>query len=218
MKETKFPAIYRQGRNLYTVNLTPGKTVYSERLVKYNNTEYREWDPHKSKLAAAIKKDLNQMGLEKSHNVLYLGASTGTTVSHVSDIVGKEGFVFAVELAPRVTRNLVFLAQERKNIAPILADASKPETYFHRIQPADFLYQDIAQKNQAEIFLKNMEFLKQSCFGILCVKSRSIDITKKPSVVFAQVRKKLDKELKVVDKRHLSPFQKDHCMFVCKKD
>ena len=216
-----FDGIYQESfgkrRNLYTVNLTPGKRVYDEDLFKEKGVEYRAWDPFKSKYAAAILKGLKIPMVKKGDNVLYLGASTGTTVSHVSDIVGKEGFVFAVEFAPRVARELVFLAAERKNIAPILANANHPLEYAHRILYADFLYQDIAQKNQAEIFIKNLGFLKPGGYGMLCIKSRSIDITKRPRVIFNEVRMKLEEYYKVVDFRTLEPFQRDHCTFLVKK-
>ncbi len=221
MKPTKFPGIYEQARGkrsiLLTKNLVPGKTVYTENLIKEDNIEYREWDVFKSKLAAAIIKGLNQIGLNPGDVVLYLGAASGTTVSHISDIVDKQGFVFAIDFAPRVVRELVFVAESRKNIAPILADANQPQTYFHKITQADFIYQDIAQKNQAEIFLKNMIYLKKEGFAVLCVKSRSVDITKKPTQVFQDVKKQIEKELTIVDYRLLDPFQRDHCMFVCKK-
>jgi len=218
---TKFPGVYemRRGRMniLLTQNLVPGKRVYSESLVKEGSVEYREWDPMKSKLASSILKGISQTGLRPGQRVLYLGASTGTTVSHVSDIVGKDGFVFAVEFAPRVARELVYVAEDRKNIAPILADANQPDSYFHKVTQVDFLYQDIAQKNQAEIFLKNMVFLKRDGFGMLCVKSRSVDISKTPAEIYKTVRAQLEKELVVVDYRTIDPFQKDHCVFVCKK-
>lgn len=221
VKDTKFPGVYEERRGrmniLLTRNLVPGRTVYSERLIRDGSTEYREWDPMKSKLASSILKGISQTGLKPGHKVLYLGASTGTTVSHVSDIVGNEGFVFAIEFAPRVARELVYVAEERKNIAPILADANQPDSYFHRVTQVDFLYQDIAQKNQAEIFLKNMMFLKKEGFGFLCVKSRSVDISKSPVEIYRMVRAQLEKELVVVDFRTIDPFQKDHCVFVCKK-
>jgi fibrillarin-like pre-rRNA processing protein len=221
MKETKFQGVFEEHRGrmtiLLTKNLAPGKRVYGENLVFEGNLEYREWDPMKSKLASSILKGLSQTGLKEGQAVLYLGASTGTTVSHVSDIVGKGGFVFAVEFAPRVLRELVSVAAERGNIAPILADANKPESYFHRVSQVDFLYQDIAQKNQAEIFLKNMVFLKKEGFGMLCVKSRSVDISKTPQEIFRNVRAQLEKEVAIVDYRTIEPFQRDHCVFVCKK-
>ena len=115
-------------KRLYTTNLVSGKSVYGESLFSENGKDYREWDPHKSKLAAVILKGCPNVGLRKDSVVLYLGAASGTTVSHVSDIVGSNGFVFAVDIAPRVMRDLIFLSKERKNIAPILADANKIDT------------------------------------------------------------------------------------------
>ncbi|MBS1266174.1 MAG: Fibrillarin-like rRNA/tRNA 2'-O-methyltransferase [Candidatus Woesearchaeota archaeon] len=221
MKEI-FPGVFekRKGRKrfLYTENLVVGETVYSERTIIRNRTEYRQWDPHKSKLAAAITKGLSQFNFGQGDSVLYLGSSTGTTVSHVSDIVKSKGRVFALDSAPRMMRELVFLARKRNNIIPILADAAHPKQYFHKIKLPDFLYQDIAQKHQAEVFLDNLKLVKNEGFGILCVKARSIDITKKPRIIFEEVRKKLEKHVKIVDKRLLKPFQKDHILFVCKKD
>jgi len=220
--ETKFFEIYenKKRRNkLYTLNLVKGKAVYGESLVKQRKSEFREWDPNKSKLAAYILKGGNQVGLKPNNVVLYLGASTGTTTSHVSDIVGRQGFVFAIDFAPRVVRELVFLCEDRKNIAPILADANQPDTYKDRILPqVDWLFQDIAQRNQVEIFLKNVKkFLKPNGYALLALKSRSVDVTQKPHLVFADVQKKLEQELILVDKRKLDPFEKDHCLFVCKK-
>ncbi len=222
MKQSRFHRIYEKGKRrkkLFTKNLIPGKTVYDENLIKENNLEYREWDARRSKLAAAILKGIDKIGIEKGSVVLYLGASSGTTVSHVSDIVGKEGFVFAVEFAPRMMRDLVFLCEGRKNIAPMLYDANKPEEYKEKMaDEADIVYMDIAQRNQAEIFLKNVDmFLKKGGMGLLAVKARSVNVTEKPSKIFRQVREKLEKNLKVIDSKMLSPFQKDHCMFVVKK-
>jgi len=114
-------------RQLYTLNLVPGSNVYGEKLVSENNIEYREWDASKSKLASSILKGSPNIGIRKNDVVLYLGAASGTTVSHVSDIVGNEGFVFAADLAPRVMRDLIFLSYKRKNISPLLLDASRTE-------------------------------------------------------------------------------------------
>lgn len=219
--ETKFPGIFHEkGKKtqLYTINFVKGKTVYGESLRKQKKTEFREWDASKSKLGAYIMKGGNQVALKPSHTVLYLGASTGTTVSHVSDIVGNQGFIFAVEFAPRVCRDLVFVAEDRKNIAPILADANQPDTYKDRIEKVDWLFMDIAQKNQPEIFLKNIQaFLKPKGYALLALKARSIDVAKRPGEIFQQVQRKLEEHLTLVDKRFLSPFQKDHVLFVFKK-
>lgn len=222
IKETSFRNIFeikkRKKKLLLTKNLVKGVSVYGEKLITDNSTEYREWKPEHSKLAAAIVKGIKQINLKPDTVVLYLGASTGTTVSHVSDIVGKGGFVFALDSAPRVVRDLVFVSENRLNMAPILADANQPDTYKDRITQVDWLYQDIAQKHQVDIFLKNINaFLKPGRFALLAVKARSIDVTKEPSVIFEQVKKQLEKKLIIADKVLLSPFQKDHCLFVCKK-
>jgi|SRR3989338_111058 len=205
-------------RQLYTINLVPENNVYGERLIKENDVEYREWDASKSKLAAAILKGSPNIGIRKSDVVLYLGAASGTTASHVSDIVGNEGLVFAVDLAPRVMRDLIFLCYKRKNIAPILADANKTDLLKERISTVDVLYQDVAQKSQVEIFLKNVDlFLKSGGYALLALKARSIDVTKQPKQIFKEVKEILEKELTIIDYRELEPFQKDHCMFICKK-
>ncbi|MBW2980409.1 fibrillarin-like rRNA/tRNA 2'-O-methyltransferase [Candidatus Woesearchaeota archaeon] len=202
---------------LLTRNLVPGKTIYDERTFRDDGVEYREWKPEKSKLAATILQGTPNTGIRVNDVVLYLGSSTGTTVSHVSDIIGKDGFIFALDHAPRVMRELVFVCEQRKNIAPILADGNKPEEYTDKICLADVLYQDIAQKNQVDIFLKNMDlFLKKEGYALLAVKARSIDVTKKPKQIFKQVKEQLEKQVIIIDYRELEPYQKDHCMFICK--
>jgi len=222
IKKSKIFEVYEEDgrkKNLYTVNLTPGKRVYDERLVKEKEVEYRQWNPNKSKLAACILRGCPNTGIRKGDVVLYLGASTGTTSSHVSDIVGKEGFVFALDFAPRVVRELVFLCETRKNMAPLLENANHPEKYKDKISnKVDVVYQDIAQKNQSQIFLKNCEmFLKKNGYALLAVKARSVDVSKKPSEIFKKVREELEKELIIIDERKLEPYEKDHMMFVCKK-
>jgi len=220
IKSKIFEVYESQGKKkqLYTVNLVPGINVYGERLVNENGIEYREWDAFKSKLAAAILIGSPNIGIRKGNVVLYLGSASGTTVSHVSDIVGNEGLIFAVDIAPRVMRDLIFLSYERKNIVPILADASKINQLVERISAVDTIYQDIAQKNQIDIFLKNVSlFLKSDGYALLAIKARSIDVVKQPKLIFKEVKEKLEKELTIIDYRELEPFQKDHTMFICKK-
>jgi fibrillarin-like pre-rRNA processing protein len=221
MKQTDNPGIIeirKKNRILLTKNLTPGKTVYTEDLIKEGDEEYRTWDPMKSKLAAALLKGLKSSYIKEGDFILYLGASTGTTSSHVSDIVGKEGFVFAMDFAPRVVRNLVFVCKDRSNMAPLLADANRPESYLKFASPVDIVYQDIAQRSQLAIFLKNIEmYLKIGGYGLLALKARSIDVTKKPRFIFDQVRKELSEKYQIIDEVLLEPFEKDHCMFVIRK-
>jgi fibrillarin-like pre-rRNA processing protein len=210
----------RKGKRtfLYTKNLVPGQVVYGEKLVRDKDSEYREWDPKRSKLCASILKGSPNVGIRKGDVVLYLGAASGTTASHVSDMVGKEGFVFALDFAPRVVRDLYFVCQQRKNMAPLLADARHPDSYVERVCLADVVYQDLAQKDQVQVFMKNVrQFLKEGGYALLAVKARSVDVTRKPREIFKEVQKELEKEMTVIDYRELSPFQMDHCMFVCKR-
>lgn len=205
-------------RQLYTINLITGKKVYGERLVIENGVEYREWDAFKSKLAATILKGSPSIFIRKNDVVLYLGSASGTTVSHVSDIVGNEGAIFAVDIAPRVMRDLIFLSYQRENISPIMGDANKVNELIERVSAVDVVYQDVAQKNQIDIFMKNVGlFLRNGGYGLLAVKARSIDVTKQPKQIFREVKEKLEKSLTIIDYRELEPFQRDHCMFICKK-
>jgi fibrillarin-like pre-rRNA processing protein len=208
----------KQGKKILTKNLAPGKTVYDESLVNINNNEFRTWDPRRSKLGAAIVKGVRDFKIKEKDTVLYLGAASGTTSSHVSDIVGKRGFVFALDFAPRVVRNLVYVCEDRKNMAPLLADASQPNTYSQLMTEVDVVFQDIAQPNQTEIFLNNIDlFLKKGGFGLLAVKARCIDVSKKPKIIFDQVKKQLEKEVKILQQVSLEPFERDHAFFVVEK-
>ncbi len=214
----KFPEIFirEKRKEIYTINAVPGKRVYDERLFKEGKTEYRQWDPERSKLSAALTKGISQIGITENSLVLYLGSASGTTVSHISDICTK-GFIFAVEFSPRVMRDFIFMCEKRKNIAPFLESANHPEDY-SQVPQVDVLYQDIAQRDQVGIFMKNYDlFLKKGGFGLLAIKARSIDVTKKPKEIFKKVMDELNQKTTVVDYRVLDPYEKDHAFFVVKK-
>ncbi len=220
IKPSNLFEIYQEvkGRRIFTKNIFPGTRHFEERIVRENQEEFREIEPIRSKLAAMIIKGCTNIGLRKNNIVLYLGVSHGYTASFVSDIVGKEGIIFGIDPAPRVMRDLVFLAEERKNIVPILADANHPEEYTEKVCAADIVYQDIAQKNQAEIFIKNCKlFLKKGGYGLLAVKARSIDAKKKSKQIFEEIRKQLEQIFTVIDYKILEPYEKDHCMIIIKK-
>ncbi|MBD3313245.1 fibrillarin-like rRNA/tRNA 2'-O-methyltransferase [Candidatus Woesearchaeota archaeon] len=219
LKSHKFKGVYTDGKKLFTKSIAPKERPFEERIIKSDGDIYRQWDARKSKLAAAILKGVKETGIKPGQTVLYLGASHGYTPSFVSDIVGEKGFVFALDFAPRVVRDLVFVCEKRSNICPIMADANNPDSYAFQISEADHIYQDIAQKNQSEIFLKNVAmYLKKGGLAMIAVKSRSIDVSKKPKAVFDQVRRELEKEMEILDFRVLDPYEKDHCVFVCRKD
>lgn len=219
MKPAKVFGVFEdEGRKLFTKNLVPGIKHFEEELVKSGSEEYRQLSPKRSKFAAAIAKGMTFSPLRAESVVLYLGAAHGYTPSFVSDICSK-GFIFAVEFAPSVARNLVYVAEARKNIAPILADANHPEAYKENVaKEVDVVYQDIAQKNQVEIFIKNCDlFLKKGGFAMLAVKARSIDVTRPPFKIFEEVKGELSRHFELVDYRKLDPFEKDHAFFVVKK-
>ncbi|MBC8495387.1 fibrillarin-like rRNA/tRNA 2'-O-methyltransferase [archaeon] len=213
----KYANIYFDKKTLYTRSLDKNK-FFDERIVSFSGNSFREWEAKRSKLAAGLMKGLSQIGLRHGSVVLYLGASHGYTPSFVSDIVGKSGFVFAIDIAPEVTRDLVAICEQRKNMAPILCDCNHPEEYKDFVTKVDIVYQDISQKNQVQIFLKNCDmFLKKDGFGLLAIKSRSIDVTKSPKEIYARVREELEKHITIVDYRELDPYEKHHAMFVVKK-
>jgi len=216
MKETDIKGVFKDKNKLFTENPEncKGIKVYNEHLIKRKSKEYRSWTPYRSKLAAAIVKKLT-FTIKQDATVLYLGAATGTTVSHISDIV-KDGMVFAVENSPIAANELIKLGRRRQNIIPILEDANHPERYSFFVPSVDIVYQDISQRNQAEIFLENVErHLKNDGFGILMVKARSIDVSLKPKEAYKLVANKLkEQKLKIVDTIDLTPYEKDHAAIV----
>jgi len=218
MKAHKLFEIYEDRRKIYTKSILSGRVHFDERTVKDKSEEYREFDPQRSKLAATIVKGCTNMGIRKNDVVLYLGASHGYTCSFVSDIVGWEGLILAIDPAPRVMRDLVFLSEERNNIVPIIADANHPEEYVDKVCQADVIYQDIAQRNQLDIFVKNCKmFLKKGGYGLLAVKARSVDVSRRPKSIFVEIRTELEKIFTVIDYKTLDPLEKDHCMIIIKK-
>jgi fibrillarin-like pre-rRNA processing protein len=200
---------------LATLNLAPGVSVYGEKLVVVEGREYRVWDPFRSKLAAAILKGLKDIGLKEGYSVLYLGASTGTTLSHISDIVGEKGVVFGVEFSARVARELIErVAKHRRNVVPIVADARHPRLYPSIYGKVDLVYCDIAQPDQTEIAVENCRiYLKSEGKLLLVVKCRSIDVAMEPTLIVKQEVEKLKESgFKVNQVVELEPFDKDHAL------
>ena len=184
--------IYEDQGTLYTENLVEGAKVYGEMLVKKDGKEYREWIPERSKLAASVKNKMKVVPLKEGSIVMYLGASAGTTVSHVSDIVKEKGIVYGLEFAERVFRKLAEISEQRKNIAPLYFDARMPEKYSW-IEICDVVYCDIAQPDQTEIALRNANmFLKEGGYLLVVIKARSIDVTKDPKKLYKEEADKIE--------------------------
>ncbi len=199
---------------LATKNLVPGQRVYGERLFHWEGIEYREWNAYRSKLCAALWNGLEELPVKEGDRVLYLGAATGTTASHVSDIVGPKGRVYGVEFAPRVMREFVLVAEIRRNLYPILGDARKPHEYRHIVEAVDGVYADVAQPEQASLVADNADFfLKDGGWLLLAIKARSIDVTKEPSEVYKrEINTLRERGFEIVDVVHLEPYDKDHAM------
>ncbi|RLI19989.1 fibrillarin-like rRNA/tRNA 2'-O-methyltransferase [Candidatus Bathyarchaeota archaeon] len=221
----EFSAIYQVvledgTERLATKNLTPGRNVYGEKLVRYEGVEYRLWDPFRSKLAAAVLKNLKTVPIKPGHKVLYLGAASGTTASHVSDIVGESGHVYCVEFAPRAIRELVDnVCAFRLNMSAILADARIPEKYAIFVNgKVDDIYCDIAQPEQAKVLADNADLcLRTDGWVMLAVKAQSIDVTKEPSEIFKREVKVLENRgFQIEDVINLEPYDKAHVMVVAR--
>ena len=205
-------------KKLATENLVEGNQVYKEKLITKKGIEYRLWEPFRSKLAAAIMNGLEIFPFKNKSTVLYLGVSTGTTISHISDIVGPSGIIFGVEHASRVARDFLDrVATHRKNIIPILQDARKPKEYFSIFGKVDVVYVDIAQPDQTEIAIVNCKiYLKKNGYLFLVIKTRSIDVTKAPKQIIEEEIQKLKIDFDVLQVIDLHPYDKDHAIVIAR--
>lgn len=213
--------IYRGAEDaLVTLNLVPGQSVYGERRVTVSEggvkQEYRAWNPFRSKLAAAILGGVDQIHIKPRAKVLYLGAASGTTVSHVSDIVGPDGLVYAVEFSHRAGRDLVNVAKKRTNIIPVLEDARHPLKYRMLVGMVDVIFADVAQPDQSRIVALNAHtFLRDGGHFLISIKANCIDSTASAEAVFASEVKKLQQEnLKPQEQLTLEPYERDHAVVV----
>ena len=215
-KQTFFWIQVEGEKKLATQNLVPGNQVYNEKLVQHKGSEYRIWNPFRSKLAAAIMNDLKNFPFNQKSDVLYLGVSTGTTISHISDIVNQGGTIFGIEHASRVARDFLDrVASHRKNIVPIIQDARRPEEFFSVYKKVDIVYVDIAQPDQTNIAIENCKlYLKSGGYLFLVIKTRSIDVVKDPKMVIKDEIKKLGTMFEIKQTIDLHPYDKDHAMVI----
>ncbi|KAL6320766.1 hypothetical protein AAG906_008766 [Vitis piasezkii] len=206
---------------LVTKNMVPGEAVYNEKRISVQNEdgskiEYRVWNPFRSKLAAAILGGVDEIWIKPGARVLYLGAASGTTVSHVSDVVGPTGVVYAVEFSHRSGRDLVNMAKKRTNVIPIIEDARHPAKYRMLVGMVDVIFSDVAQPDQARILALNASyFLKAGGHFVISIKANCIDSTVPAEAVFAQEVKKLQADMfKPSEQVTLEPFERDHACVV----
>jgi len=178
--------------------------------------EYRVWNPFRSKLASAIVGGVENIHIKPGTKLLYLGAASGTTVSHCSDIVGKEGCVYAVEFSHRSGRDLINVAKRRTNIIPIVEDARYPLKYRMLVPMVDVIFADVAQPDQARIVALNAQsFLKNGGHFVISIKANCIDSTAPAEAVFASEIKKLQQwKFKPAEYVTLEPYERDHAVVV----
>ncbi|ALC42261.1 Fib [Drosophila busckii] len=205
---------------LVTRNFVPGSEVYGEKRISVETggekIEYRVWNPFRSKLAAAILGGVEKIHMPPGSKVLYLGGASGTTVSHVSDVVGPEGLVYAVEFSHRSGRDLINVAKKRTNIIPIIEDARHPHKYRMLVGMVDTIFADVAQPDQGRIVALNAQhFLKNGGHFVISIKASCIDSTAQPEAVFAaEVKKMQADKLKPQEQLTLEPYERDHAVVV----
>lgn len=172
--------------------------------------EYRVWNPFRSKLAAGILGGLDEIFIRPESKVLYLGAASGTSVSHVADIVGPKGRVFAVEFSHRSGRDLINMATHRTNVIPIIEDARHPLRYRMLMSMVDVIFADVAQPDQARIVgLNAYHYLKVGGGVAVSIKANCIDSTAAPEMVFArEVQKMKEEKIKPFEQLTLEPYER----------
>lgn len=199
------------GEALWTEALGEPPDVYGERVAAFGDRILRRWEAGRSKLAAALLRGYEGPIPAPSERWLYLGAASGTTASHVADLVGGEGTVYAVEKSLRPTVRLLRLAERYPNLLPILADARRPDEYAGDVSLCDGLYVDIAQADQVEIALANARrFLRRDGTVLIALKTASMGREKDPAGHLAAARARLEEVLDLERPVPLDPFHRRH--------
>jgi len=156
--------------------------------------------------------------MKPGDKVLYLGAASGTSVSHVSDLVGETGCVYAVEFSHRSGRDLINVAKKRTNIIPIIEDARHPHKYRMLVGMVDCVFADVAQPDQARIVALNSHlFLKNEGHTVISIKANCIDSTAPAEHVFAaEVNKLKAEQFKPLEQLTLEPYERDHAVVIAR--
>jgi fibrillarin-like pre-rRNA processing protein len=188
---------------------TRGPPVYGEPT----DGDWRVWDPGRSKLGAMLELGLNT-GLSGGDGVLYLGAASGTTASHVADFAGP---TYVVEFAPRPALDLVDVAEARGNLFPLLADVRTPAEYAHVVEAdLDAVVQDVATRGQARVARLNRQFLAEDGLLVAAIKARSEDVTGDPEAIFESVLTELKEVYDVLATTRMDPYHDDHLAVVAR--
>lgn len=222
-------AVMKDGRTLWTLNAVPKKAVYGESLRNFSGTEFRRWDPTRSKLGAALVRTRRAPELllpEEGTTVLYLGAGHGTSISHLHDhLCGAEndlsGRLVAVDLAPRCLRELTHMAKSRPGLVPVLGDARKHAAWGVLLpRKVNWLFQDVAQAGQVDIFIAACRrFLERNGTGLLSLKAASERWTGEgEEALFTSVEQTLESSgFEVEERIELAGYEDNHVLFAVRK-
>ena len=222
--------VRREGRNLWTRNAVKGISVRGERRKRDGRIEWRRWDPTRSKVAAAILRTRGEPSSllpPPGSTCLYLGASSGGTVSHIHDFVcGADnhhgGQLVAVEISPRMVRDLVKLSDMRPGLVPVLGDARKPEQVAAFIRgKANWIHQDLSIADQAETFVKMAtSFLSPGGIGLLSLKAASERSSEGDDNSRFQKAERILRESDLVlqERIDLTGLEEQHVVFSCALD
>ncbi len=193
------------------MNLPEGVRRRGRCLTTRSAGGWRRWDPFRSKLAAYLLADGRRWPFAADSRVLYLGAAEGATLSHLGDLC-PDGRLTGVEISRRAFVELLALARGRHNLLPVLADAHFPDRYRAQAHGAEVLYQDIAQRDQLAIFLRNWKAYRPRA-GFLMLKARAINVAAEPMEVFATTAEALRERFAVVEQADISRWTRDHAAF-----
>jgi fibrillarin-like rRNA methylase len=172
----------------------------------------RSFEPARSKLAAAVARGWSGPLPRPGERWLYLGAASGTTASHVADLLGPRGRLYAVERSPRPFSRLLSLAERWPNLLPVLADAREPERYAGPVPIVDGLYADIAQPDQVAIVLANVAvFLREeSGVALVALKTSSLGRDRSAASHRDEAEAGLEGALDLERSLRLAPFYRSH--------
>ena len=212
-----FTNVFKVDSKLATKSIVKGMKVYDEELIKVGEVEYRLWNPYRSKLAAAIINGLGEMQIKPGSKILYLGAATGTTSSHVSDIVEQKGDVYCIEISERNMRQLLKVCEKRTNMLPLLSDARMVDNYAEEVGEVDVIYQDVSARDQADILVRNSRLLKKGGIAYVAIKSQSISSSRDPNEVFKEFLNDVSGTFVVLERIDIRPFDKDHLFVSLRK-
>ena len=211
--------IFSENEKIYTLS-NSSKSIYGEKVIEIDNKFYREWNPFRSKISAALMRKLKTLNIKEDSKVLYLGCASGTTVSHISDIV-KNGIIFALDLSRKEVSLLYLKLKKRNNIAPIWANANNPDKYSENISnlKMDFIIQDIASPNQISILIKNAnKYLNKKGEVYLSLKTKSISQKEEPIKILENAKEELKQHFTIIKSVNLRKYEDNHWLLHLRKD